>query len=114
MEASCYDNDIKKGASLMISAQDLQTVQRILQELREYGQAHADEAWATFLNAKVEEALEKLPADDEEEYVSLSGKTLSQVYAEVKDEEAKMTAAELVERLRKPNPLLDDLMNEDD
>jgi len=28
----------------MILAQDLQTVQRILQELRAYGQAHADEA----------------------------------------------------------------------
>jgi hypothetical protein len=95
----------------MIPTQDLQTLQRILQELRAYGQAHADEAWAAFLNAKVEEALEKLPVD-EEEYVSLSGKTVSQIYTETRDEEAKMDMAERVRKLREPNSLLDDLMNE--
>jgi hypothetical protein len=95
----------------MIPTQDLQTVQRILQELREYGQAHADEAWATFVNAKVEAALEKLPeaADEEKDYVPFSDQTLAERYADMREQEAKMDMAERVRKLREPNPLFDDI-----
>jgi len=95
----------------MIAAQDLQTVQRILQELHAYGQAHADEAWATFLNAKVEEALEKLPdqIDEEEDYVPFSDQTLAERYASIREQEAKQSMEERVRKLREPNPLFADI-----
>jgi hypothetical protein len=114
MEASCYDYDIKKGASVMIPAQDLQTVQRILQELREYGQAHADEAWATFLNAKVEEALDKLPdsLEEEEDYVPFSDQTLAERYTSMREDEAKQSMDERVRKLRAPNSLFADINGE--
>lgn len=95
----------------MIAAQDLQTVQRILQELREYSQAHADESWATFLNAKVEEALEKLPdpLEEEESYVPFSDQTLAERYTSIREEEAKLSVEERIRKLREPNPLFADI-----
>lgn len=93
----------------MSPSQNLETLQRILHELRDYSAAHVGEDWARIVHTKVDEALSTF--SEEEDYLSLSGKTLQQIYQDVKEED---TTHDLLHRLNAPNSILDALMKDDD